>query len=117
MNEAMFYAKPMILTDIGGAAEVIENNDIGILLPTEYPDFRELNSKYLDELAYSPRSYRLEEPLAEAMKQFADHREKWFQAGQLGRRKLLDRYDFTNTVRQYEEQLLEVVSSADKTRG
>jgi len=117
MNEAMFYAKPMILTDIGGAAEVIENNDIGILLSTEYPDFRELNSKYLDELAYSPRSYRLEEPLAEAMKQFADHREKWFQAGQLGRRKLLDRYDFTNTVRQYEEQLLEVVSSADKTRG
>jgi glycosyltransferase involved in cell wall biosynthesis len=117
MNEAMFYAKPMILTDIGGAAEVIENNDIGILLPTEYPDFRELNSKYLDELAYSPRSYRLEEPLAEAMKEFADHREKWSQAGQLGRRKLLDRYDFSNTMRQYEEQLVEVVVGADSARG
>lgn len=112
MNEAMFYAKPMILTDIGGAAEVIENNDIGILLPTEYPDFRELNSKYLDELAYLPRNYKLEQPLAEAMKEFADHREKWSRAGQLGRRKLLDRYDFTNTMRQYEEQLADVVAAA-----
>ncbi|GAC1044644.1 glycosyltransferase family 4 protein [Rhizobium sp. No.120] len=112
MNEAMFYAKPMILTDIGGAAEVIENNDIGILLPTEYPDFRKLNSKYLDELAYSPRNYKLEQPLAEAMKEFADHREKWSQAGQLGRRKLLDRYDFTNTMRRYEEQLADVVAAA-----
>lgn len=117
MNEAMFYAKPMILTDIGGAAEVIENNDIGILLPTEYPDFRELNSKYLDELAYSPRSYKLERPLAEAMKEFADDREKWSQAGQFGRRKLLDRYDFTNTMRQYEEQLAEVVADAGQARG
>lgn len=117
MNEAMFYAKPMILTDIGGAAEVIENNDIGILLPTEYPDFRELNSKYLDELAYSPRSYKLEQPLAEAMKEFADHREKWSEAGQLGRRKLLDRYDFTNTMRQYEKQLAEVVAVAGHAHG
>ena len=116
MNEAMFYAKPMILTDIGGAAEVIENNDIGILLPTEYPDFRDLSSKYLDELAYSPRSYKLEQPLAEAMKEFADHRDKWSHAGQLGRRKLLDRYDFTNTMRQYEEQLAEVVAAAGQSR-
>ena len=43
MNEAMFYGKPMILSDIGGAAEVIDNSDTGLLLPTEYEDFTKLD--------------------------------------------------------------------------
>ncbi len=72
MNEAMFYGKPMILTDTGGAAEVIEDDDIGLLLATEYDDLSSLDSARLDSLAYTPQaSYRLGRPLADAMLSFA----------------------------------------------
>jgi len=112
MNEAMFYAKPLILTDTGGAAEVIENNDTGILLPTEYPDFMSLSSQMLDELAYFPRTYKLEEPLAAAMKEFADNPDKWAAAGQRARQKLIERYDFRDAMRRYEEIMVEVMSES-----
>jgi glycosyltransferase involved in cell wall biosynthesis len=107
MNEAMFYAKPLILTDTGGAAEVIEGNDIGILLPTEYPDIAILDSAGLDRLAYAPREYRLTELLADAMVAFADDRARWAEAGQRARRKLYERYDFVSVVRAYESLMFE----------
>jgi glycosyltransferase involved in cell wall biosynthesis len=102
MNEAMFYAKPLILTNTGGAAEVIEDNDAGILLGTEYPDLVGLDSALLDELAYAPRDYRLTAPLADAMMAFADDPVRWAEAGRRGRDKLYERYDFHTVVRAYE---------------
>jgi len=112
MNEAMFYGKPLILTNTGGAEEVIENNDIGILIPTEYPDYRRLTSPLLDELAYKPRQYRIEEDLVNAMIDFADNRQKWAAAGLRGREKLLRLYDFNGAMRRYETVLSEVVRSS-----
>lgn len=111
MNEAMHYAKPMILTDTGGAGEVIENNDIGILLPTEYPDFLEVDSAELDRLAYQPRDYRLARPLADAMLDFAGHRERWRQAGLRGREKLHRRHAFSSVLSRYREIMDEVASA------
>jgi glycosyltransferase involved in cell wall biosynthesis len=108
MNEAMFYAKPLILTDTGGAAEVIEGNDIGILLPSEYPHLARLDSALLDELAYRPREYRLTAPLADAMIAFADDRAQWAEAGQCARRKLYERYDFRSVVSAYEALMFNV---------
>jgi acetyltransferase-like isoleucine patch superfamily enzyme/glycosyltransferase involved in cell wall biosynthesis len=94
MNEAMFFAKPMILTNIGGAEEVIENDDIGILLPTEYPDFLQLDGALLDRLAFAPREYRLTPLLADAMIRFRDGRDHWKVAGVRGKEKLHERYSF-----------------------
>lgn len=111
MNEAMHYAKPMILTDTGGAGEVIENDDIGILLPTEYPDFLKLDSAELDRLAYTPHDYRLTEPLAQAMLDFAANRERWRQAGLRGRSKLHERHSFDDVLARYREIMDEVVAA------
>ena len=114
MNEAMFYAKPLLLTDTGGAAEVIEGEDTGILLPTEYPDLLSLDGKLLDRLAYSPQPYRLTEPLAQAMIRMADDPAHWAEAGQRARRKLYERHDFRAVVAAYEAMMLEVaVERAD----
>jgi len=110
MNEAMHYAKPMILTDTGGAGEVIEGDDIGILLPTEYPDFLELNSVELDRLAYTPQDYRLTLPLADAMLTFASNREHWRQAGLRGRAKLHARYRFEGALARYQEIMDEIAA-------
>lgn len=103
MNEAMHYAKPMILTDTGGASEVIENNDVGILLPTEYQDFLKLDSAELDRLAFTPQDYRLAQPLSEAMLAFSSDRERWRQAGLRGRAKLHERHSFEGVLLRYRE--------------
>jgi glycosyltransferase involved in cell wall biosynthesis len=112
MNEAMFYRKPLILTDTGGASDVIENDDIGILLPTEYPALETLDGTALDALAYTPRAYRIAEPLAQAMIRFADGREHWARAGEIGRRKIYEHYDFRSIVPQYEELMWRVAAKA-----
>ncbi|WP_433694905.1 glycosyltransferase family 4 protein [Paraburkholderia phenoliruptrix] len=109
MNEAMFYRKPMILTDTGASAEVIEDNDIGILVPNEYGDTSDLNSKLLDELAYAPRNYAIAPVLANAMDEMASHREAWRVKAEAGRRKIYERFDFSNIVQRYEEIIENVV--------
>lgn len=109
MNEAMFYQKPMILTDTGASAEVIEGNDIGILIPNEYGDTTSLNSKLLDELAYFPRSYKIAPLLADAMMDMAANPHQWRERGKAGRTKIYERYDFAAGVRRYEEIIESVV--------
>ena len=110
MNEAMFYGKPMILSDIGGAAEVIDNSDIGLLLPTEYEDFTKLDSRMLDALTYTPHSYRTAPLLADAMMDFANDPLRWKAAGLRGRDKIYRHYDFPMIIRQYEDVIREVVA-------
>jgi glycosyltransferase involved in cell wall biosynthesis len=112
MNEAMFYRKPLILTDTGGASDVIENDDIGILLPNEYPALETLDGTALDALAYAPREYRIAEPLAQAMIRFAAAREHWARAGEIGRGKIYEHYDFRSIVPKYEELMWQVAARA-----
>ena len=102
MNEAMFYEKPMILTDTGASSEVIINNDIGILIENEYGDIINLDSEVLDNLAYNQREFRTASILAEAMINFADHKEYWKEAGKGGRNKIINNYNFDIIVNQYE---------------
>jgi O-antigen biosynthesis protein len=102
MNEAMFYEKPLILTDTGGASEVIENNDIGILIPNEYGQSDALTSENLDQLAYSPHHYNISAELVKAMLLFAENRDEWRRAGKLGREKIYCKYSFDVVVNQYE---------------
>jgi glycosyltransferase involved in cell wall biosynthesis len=101
MNEAMFYEKPMILSDTGGSSEVIQSEDIGILIPNEYGDVLNLDAKLLDELAYSPRDYSTAPDLVKAMLRFANERTDWAEAGQLGRIKVVGKYDFSDVVDRY----------------
>ena len=109
MNEAMFYGKPMILSDTGGAVEVIDREDIGILVPVEYGDVLNIDSTRLDEMAYAPRDYRTAPALATAMIRFAENREHWRVAGKLGRRKVVEQYDFSTVVESYITQIKSVL--------
>lgn len=102
MNEAMFYEKPLILTNTGGASEVITDNDIGILLPNEYGTSETLDSKTLDKLSYVPHKYATSGELARAMINFADNRDFWKKRGALGREKIYRSYSFTSVVNSYE---------------
>lgn len=103
MNEAMFYGKPMILTDTGASAEVINNNDIGILLKNEYGDITNLDSQKLDFLAYKQKRFNTAKDLALAMEKFADNRSYWEKAGKKGREKVIKDFDLKNTIKKYQE--------------
>jgi glycosyltransferase involved in cell wall biosynthesis len=112
MNEAMFYEKPMILTDTGASAEVIESGDIGILLPNEYGDTIDLTSTMLDSLAYAPRHYLTASKLADAMNEMASNRVLWKQKGKGGRAKIYRSFDFVKIVEEYELIITEVLALA-----
>ncbi len=114
MNEAMFYQKPMILTDTGASAEVIEDGDIGILVPNEYGDTPNLNSRLLDELAYTPRSYGIAPVLADAMDEMASNRDAWRKKATAGRRKIYERFDFSKIVGRYQEIIESVVGQRNR---
>ncbi len=92
MNEAMGCARPMILTDTGGAAEVIEGEDTGILIPNEYGAVTALDCALLDRLAYDTREFRIADDLVRAMERFADDRARWAVAGRHAQAKLHARY-------------------------
>jgi glycosyltransferase involved in cell wall biosynthesis len=103
MNEAMFYKKPMIMTDTGGASEVINNNDIGIIVENEYGEITNLYSEYLDEMAYNWREFQISEQLASAMNEFASNKSYWKKAGENGRKKILNEYNFDYIIKKYED--------------
>lgn len=108
MNEAMFYEKPMILTDTGAASEVIRDNDIGKIIPNEYRDILNLDCPSLDSMAFDQRHFKTSDNLVEAMLDFADNREYWRQAGKRGRQKIIRHYSFSRVVEQYEKVFLQV---------
>lgn len=110
MNEAMFYEKPMILSNTGGSSEVIENEDIGILLENEYGDITNLDAHLLDYLGYEKRVFQTSDVLAEDMIKFADDRDYWKEAGKKGRNKILEAYDFNKVVFKYEHVISNIIS-------
>ncbi len=101
MNEAMFYEKPMILSRTGGAPQVIENEDTGILIPNEYGEIINLDSYVLDSIGYDRRHYHTAPYLASAMTKFADNRAYWKERGKFARTKVLQKHDFSEVVQRY----------------
>jgi glycosyltransferase involved in cell wall biosynthesis len=109
MNEAMFYEKPMILTNTGGSNEVIKNNDIGILIENEFGDIINLDSKILDNIGYNKRNFLTSKPLADSMIQFANNRDYWKEAGKLGKKKIIEKYNLKNIVLKYEDIIINLL--------
>jgi len=101
MNEAMFYGKPMILTRTGGAPEVIQNNDIGLLIPNEYGEVTNLDSYVLDRIGYEQRRFQTAPYLASAMTQFADNRAYWKERGARGHEKVVKEFNFSDVTQRY----------------
>jgi glycosyltransferase involved in cell wall biosynthesis/2-polyprenyl-3-methyl-5-hydroxy-6-metoxy-1,4-benzoquinol methylase/predicted nucleic acid-binding Zn-ribbon protein len=99
--EAMLYGLPMILTDVGGSREIIEDNDIGIVIPNSYGDIINLNSSNFCKLYEEERPANTED-LKAAMIAFYENREKWEEAGKKGIEKVRMRYNLNNIVHQYE---------------
>lgn len=116
MNEAMFFGKPMILSNTGGSSEVILDNDIGILLPNEYGPVSNLHSELLDDIAYNRRHFRTSAFLARAMQDFAQDPQRWREAGLKGHQRVMHNYDFVDVVRSYLPIFRDVIESIGSAR-
>ncbi len=112
MMEAMAYGLPLILTKIGGAAQVIENNDIGLLVDNHYPEVFEIDRSALE-------NYRVETPpntpsLKGALLQFLKEKTYWKEAGAKGKKKVRERFDIRAIMDRYEALFLSAVVSNAK---
>ena len=108
MMEAMANGLPLILTKVGGATQVVENNDIGLLVDNRYPDVFGIDISTLDD-------YRNELPpnipsLKRAMLQFLKEKVYWKEAGLKGKRKVADQFDIRIIVNRYEALFHSVVA-------
>jgi glycosyltransferase involved in cell wall biosynthesis len=115
MTEAMFYEVPMILTAVGGAPEVIFDNDIGIMIPNEYGDVTNLDLELLNELTYSPQSYHVTEILRDAMIDMIENEKKWKSKAKASRKRVIESHDFELIVRKYIDQINNVTDKKGRT--
>lgn len=101
MNEAMFHGKPLIMTETGGAPEVIVDSDIGLLVPNEYGVVTNLDSQMLDRIGYDQRTFQTAPYLANAMVRFADSSDYWRRQGLKGRDKIMANFNFSDVTDRY----------------
>lgn len=104
--EGMYFELPLILSDVGGARDLIQNNDIGIIIPNPYEDVAKLDLEELVKLSYDEHPKNTE-ALAQAMIDFFKNKEKWQKAGKLGREKLLQKYTLDKSIKTYEKIFIE----------
>ena len=110
MTEAMYFQLPLILTDVGGACDVIENDDIGILVPPAFSDPLEVNAANLWEYCTS-QSPRNLQALAAALTDVYDHLDQWKEKAKAGRRKVIESFDAAQVAGRYRRIFEEAVYS------
>lgn len=108
--EAMYAQKPMILTDVGGARQVIIDSDIGILVPNAYGDVKYLNDRNLYDYTLSPKTANFD-ALKKAIISMYKERNLWAQRGLSGREKVIQYYNLDKIVDSYEQLSIDILSN------
>lgn len=110
MNEAVFFNKPLLMTDTGGAKEIVERSGIGIIIPNEYGDISNLNASYLDQIAYNRRKFNTAPYLANAMYKMYLNKDEWKERARIGNSIIRKEYNFDKVIRQYLNVFSEVAN-------
>ena len=113
--EAMYHGLPLILTRVGGAEELIENRDIGILINNCYSDITQLNESSFDYFAQLDFPSNTRE-LVEAMIDFYERKEYWKEAGKRGREKVVFQYTLDRVIPQYKKEFLKLIIEGEDKR-
>jgi len=101
--EAMYLNRPMILSDVGGAREVIKNRDLGIIVKLPYPDILQLDLPTILTDYSSDSNLRHVPSLVKAMKDMYLHRKHWSTKAQKGKQKIIDYFNANRVARDYIE--------------
>ena len=113
--EAMYHGLPLILTKVGGAEELVANQDVGILIGNCCEDIFELSGPDLDY--YS----RLDSPqnapeLIEAMLSIYRNREEWKEKAKNGRKKVISHYTWDHAIPRYEREFTSLALETERKK-
>jgi GT2 family glycosyltransferase/glycosyltransferase involved in cell wall biosynthesis len=113
--EAMYHGLPLILTKVGGAEELVENQDVGILIENCCDDLFQLSGTDLDY--YSHLDFPKNAPeLIEAMLNIYWNREEWKKKAKAGKRKVISHYTWNYVISQYEKEFIDSALEGGKRR-
>lgn len=115
-TEAMLQELPLILTDVGGAGEVIQHSDIGIIVPAAYEDPLQVNASNLAQYSRE-RSPRNLEALVAAIRTIYADRDDWRQKGKLGRQKVVRCYDYEKVADRHCREIDRLLASHGSARS
>ena len=102
MTEALFFGLPLVLTDVGGARDVINEDWIGIIVPNSFGDVTKLRGENLGKYTQE-RNPKNTDQLVQAMEDMATRKEFW-QSHSMDRRRLVEKhYSVENMVKKTKE--------------
>ena len=94
MTEAMFLQKPMIISDVGGAKDAVENNDIGIVVRHAFDDLQKLNLHQIIENNKEEKyHFNNAQEIINAMEDMFLNKEVWTEKAKGGRIKVVERFN------------------------
>ena len=105
--EAMWYEKPLILSDIGSAREVIQNNDIGLVIDNPFGNFKNLTPQIHYQYCHDLKSkFPNLFDLKNAMIYMYGNREYFKQQGKLGKIKVNKNHLLQHMIANYEKEFI-----------
>ena len=114
--EAMYHGLPLILTKVGGAEELVANQDVGILIGNCCEDIFELSGPDLDY--YSRLDFPQNAPeLIEAMLSIYRNREEWKEKAKNGRKKVISHYTWDKIISRYEKEFIVLGLKGEKEKS
>ncbi len=114
--EAMYHGLPLILTKVGGAEELIEDRDVGILIENCCEDLFHLVGSDLDH--YSHLDFPKNTPdLIDAMLNIYRNQEEWKEKAKRGREKVISRYTWDKIISQYEKEFIVLGLKGEKEKS
>ena len=113
--EAMYYGLPLVLTRVGGAKTLVEDEDIGILINNCVDDIIQLDQSSFRYFAHQDSPENVEELVA-AMTDLYKRRQYWREAGKKGKEKVLSRFTVDQLILRYEKEFLRHAVGAKNRR-
>jgi glycosyltransferase involved in cell wall biosynthesis len=101
--EAMYHEKPLILTEVGNARDVIEGSDIGVIVRNPWGDIKSLTPQLHYQYCHGeiiPDNFYLKN----AMVYIYNNREYYKKQAKLGRKKIEEKYLVQHMVAEYERE-------------
>ena len=113
--EAMYHSLPLILTKVGGAEELIENQDVGIVIENCCEDLFQLSGTDLNY--YSHLDFPQNTPeLIEAMVNIYRNREEWKEKAKEGRRKVISHYTWNQVIPRYQKEFITLALEGERKK-
>ena len=97
MTEALYFGLPAILTDVGGAREVLAQPGMGMLIMNSFGDISNLDAKNLGRYTHEESPDNLEE-LINAMEDMITRQEYWKGLASIRRKHIEENYSIEKTV-------------------